>query len=421
MVETDWPALSEAFKTVRARSAALSGPLSAEDQALQSMDDVSPMKWHLAHTTWFWETFVLGEQGVAPFDVDFNYLFNSYYEQIGARHARSRRGMLSRPSLERVLDYRCHVDAAMAGLFERADDGLRARLSPIIALGIAHEEQHQELMATDIKHVLFQNPLFPKAYDAPAVRSVPPAAPADFVSFEGGLVRVGAGARGFAFDNERPQAQVWLKPFALADRPVTNAEVAAFITEGGYAAPSLWLSDGWAQVQAQARTAPLYWVRREGAWFEFTLHGLQALDPAAPAAHLDFYEADAIAQWLGARLPTEAEWEHAANCLGLRPEAGVFLTPRRSPHPQPCQPGSEMKQMFGGVWEWTRSDYAPYPGFTTLEGAASEYNGKFMVGQYVLKGGSCATPPGHVRASYRNFFPPAAQWQFSGLRLARTV
>ncbi|MEN0652349.1 MULTISPECIES: ergothioneine biosynthesis protein EgtB [Hyphobacterium] len=411
-------ALLSAFEQTRHATEALSAPLSAEDQCVQTMPDVSPTKWHRAHTTWFWETFLLGpnQPDYRPFNDRFCYLFNSYYEQVGERHPRPERGFLTRPSCDEIGAYRRHVDAAVADFLASASDAALSHTTGIIELGIAHEQQHQELLVTDIKHVLSRHPFAPAAYAAPAV---PPRgiAPAAFVDFEGGLNEIGHAGSGFAFDNEGPRHRIWLDPFGLADHPVTNREYAEFICEGGYETATLWLSDGWARIQQDGRRAPLYWREADGEWFEFTLHGAVPLDPDAPVCHLDFYEANAFAEWTGYRLPTEAEWEHAAVRAGLE---GRFLQPGVSA--QPAGVGGEgLRQMFGGVWEWTRSDYAPYPGFRAPEGVVGEYNGKFMCGQYVLRGGSCATPEGHVRSSYRNFFPPHAQWQFSGLRLARDV
>jgi ergothioneine biosynthesis protein EgtB len=402
---------------VREATLALAAPLSPEDQTIQSMPDASPTKWHLAHTTWFWETFVLEPHapGHRAFDPRFGYLFNSYYEALGERHARSERGLISRPGVADVLAYRRAVDEALAALPEsRPADVLAA--ADTIALGIAHEEQHQELLLTDIKHALSKSPFPPAAYSAPE-RSAATAPPLTWAGFEGGEASIGAESHGFAFDNERPRHAVLLEAFALASRPSTNREYLAFIEDGGYRAPALWLSDGWALRQREAWAAPIYWRRGERGWSELTLHGLGPLDLDAPVAHLSYFEASAFAEWAGARLPEEREWERAA--ADLDPRLGNFMTPGVSPHPQPASAGEGLRQMFGHVWEWTRSSYSPYPRYRPPQGAVGEYNGKFMCGQYVLRGGSCATPQGHVRASYRNFFPPAARWQFSGVRLAR--
>ena len=384
--------LALGFDAVRAHSLALAEPLSAEDQCVQSMPDASPIKWHLAHTTWFFETLVLTPflPGYRPFDERFAFLFNSYYEALGPRHPRPARGLLTRPSADEVGAYRDAVDTAMRRLLDTADADTLARAEPAITLGLHHEQQHQELMLTDVLHLLSQNPLRP-AYRAEAPLPAVPSA-MDWRTFDGGTVTIGHRGPGFAFDNEGPPHAVLLRPFRLADRPVSNGEYLEFVRADGYRDPQWWLSDGWAQVQAQGWEAPLYWADgNAGAPTAFTLHGQVPLDLAAPATHLSLYEAAAYAAWAGARLPTEFEWEAAA-AAGLR--------------------GT------GRVWEWTRSAYDPYPGFKPFDGTAAEYNGKFMMGQVVLRGGSVATPPGHVRPTYRNFFPPSARWQFSGLRLA---
>lgn len=390
--------LAEAFAQVRAHSLALAAPLSAEDQCIQSMPDASPTKWHLAHTTWFFEAVVLvpHHPGYRPFDPRFFHLFNSYYEALGPRHPRPQRGLLSRPALAEVHAYRAHVDAAIAAWLARGDLPEAARA--LTELGLHHEQQHQELLVTDILHALSCNPLRPayRAAEAPGLR-LATSGPARWLAHPGGVVEIGAPAQGFAFDNERPRHAVLLRPFEIAQRLVTCGEYLRFIEAGGYRQPQHWLSEGWAAVQSQGWTAPAYWQAPEtdgGGWQVFGLSGLQPLDPAAPVAQLSFFEAAAYAQWAGARLPTEAEWEAASSLAG-------------------------MTQLHGSVWQWTRSSYDPYPGFAPLAGAVGEYNGKFMVGQLVLRGSSCATPTGHARASYRNFFPPAARWQFSGLRLAR--
>ncbi|HVW72269.1 MAG TPA: ergothioneine biosynthesis protein EgtB [Rhizomicrobium sp.] len=378
--------LAQAYAAVRAHTEALTRPLSAEDSQLQSMPDASPAKWHLAHTSWFFETVILANRpGYKAFDPRLAYLFNSYYEALGPRHPRPRRGLLSRPSLEEVYAYRAHVDAAMA---QACTD---PALHELIVLGLHHEQQHQELILTDIKHAFFSNPLLP-AYRgaAPAPRQ---AQPLDRLSIPGGVSSIGHDGSGFAFDNEGPRHQVLLKPFRIASRPVSNGEYQAFIADGGYRRPEFWLSDGWARVQEEHWEAPLYWLKDDdGSESVFTLSGVQPLDIHAPVEHVSFYEAAAYATWAGARLPTEFEWEVAAPLFA-----------------------------HGEVWEWTRSSYDPYPGFKAFEGVAAEYNGKFMIGQMVLRGGSSATPPGHIRATYRNFFPPAARWQFSGIRLAEDL
>ena len=411
------------YRAVRALSRDLSAPLSAEDQAVQTMPDVSPTKWHLAHTTWFFETFLLRpfEPGYAEFHPAFNYLFNSYYEGVGPRHPRPERGFLTRPSLNEVLAYRNHVDEAMARLFERDLGSRTEEAAGLVALGLNHEQQHQELIVTDIKHVLSCNPMAPAYLRAPNEQSAPDAPPLRFVEVAGGIRRIGHRGPDFAFDNEGPAHEALLQDFRLASRPVTNREFLPFVEDGGYRQPLLWLSDGWAAVQERGWTAPLYWRKGEdGRWWRFTLHGLLPLDLESPVAHVSLYEAAAFAEWAGKRLPTEAEWEEAARG---HPVAGRFLAEvPREPAPAPAQSGSApvagLSQLYGDVWEWTRSSYGPYPGFRPAAGAVGEYNGKFMCGQMVLRGGSCATPAGHVRPTYRNFFPPDARWQFSGLRLA---
>jgi len=407
--------LSKLYRTVRHASAGLAAPLSDADATVQSMPDASPAKWHLAHTTWFFESMVLVPHapGYRVFDASFEFLFNSYYESIGARQPRPRRGMITRPTLAAIRAYRDHVDAAVCALLEREPP---AAVATLIELGCQHEQQHQELLLTDILHLFAQNPLRP-AYKDPAPIAVEQAvtgAPG-YVAFEGGLVEIGHGLRGFAFDCERPRHRVFLEPFRLADRPVTNAEWMEFIADGGYRNALLWLSEGWASVQAEAWSMPLYWEERDGEYSTMTLRGAQAVDPSAPVAHVSYFEADAFARWAGRRLPTEAEWEHAAQSLAT---TGNFVDSGRLRPKPAAAAGNGLRQMFGDVWEWTQSAYLPYPRFRPFEGALGEYNGKFMSGQFVLRGGSCVTPPGHIRASYRNFFPPATRWQFSGLRLA---
>lgn len=396
------PALQRSYREVRQYSVELARPLSAEDQGVQSMPDASPTKWHLAHATWFFETVVLvpHARDYRLFHDQYPYLFNSYYEALGPRHARPQRGLLTRPSLEDVHAYRHHVDDAMTDLIAKADTALLATIEPLVTLGLHHEQQHQELILTDILHAFSCNPLMP-AYDA-RVRQVPTqpagAKPVTWLLREGGIVEIGYDGAGFSFDNERPRHSVLLRPYAIADRLATCRDYAAFIADGGYERPELWLSDGWAMVQREAWAAPIYWVASDdrGEWCVFGLHGLQPMDPDAPVSQLSFYEAAAYAEWAGARLPTEFEWEAAFDAPGI-------------------------ENMTGHVWQWTRSSYDPYPGFRPLAGVAAEYNGKFMVGQQVLRGGSIATPQGHTRRSYRNFFPPAARWQFSGVRLVRDL
>ncbi len=399
----DGPDLATRFAATRGLSAALAAPLSDADATIQSMPDASPAKWHLAHTTWFWETFLLRDHlpGYRRFDERWPFLFNSYYEAEGARIARASRGLLSRPTLAEILDWRAHVDAAIAPLLDDPS------LAGLIELGLAHEQQHQELLLTDIKHALFQNPLGP-AYSsdakAPSVES-----PADdgWWDHPGGIAEVGHGGRGFAFDNEGPRHRVLVQPFALSQRLVTNREWDAFIADDGYRQPRLWLADGWAWVQAEGVAAPLYW--RDDA--HFTLAGWQVREAEAPVSHISYYEADAFATWAGARLPTEFEWETIAQ--GHDPAGGNQLDA-----PGPVAPRGA-PGLFGDCWQFTRSAYLPYPRFQPAEGAVGEYNGKFMAGQFVLRGASCATPRGHSRASYRNFFYPHQRWQFIGLRLAK--
>ena len=397
-------ALAGHYRAVRQRSVALAAPLSDADATIQSMPDASPAKWHLAHTTWFFETFVLRDHapGHAPFDPAYGYLFNSYYEAEGPRHARAARGMLSRPSLAEVLEWRARVDDAMAPLLDRPG------LATLIALGLAHEEQHQELLLTDIKHALFQNPLGP-AYASAMPRSAAQPRETGWIDHPGGIAMIGHDGPGFAFDNEGPRHRVLLEPFALADRLVTNAAWDAFAADGGYRTPALWLSDGWAWVQREGIATPLYW--RDDA--HFTLAGWRPRNPHAPVTHISFYEADAYAQWAGTRLPTEFEWEAIAQAHDSA--AGYQLDDAGAVHTV-GSPG-----LFGDCWQWTRSAYLPYPRFRVAEGAVGEYNGKFMSGQQVLRGASCATPRGSSRASYRNFFYAPQRWQFTGLRLARDL
>lgn len=413
--------LASRYRDVRALTLALTQSLSAEDQCIQSMPDASPSKWHMAHTTWFFEVVVLRAhvQDYRPFDPRYFHLFNSYYESLGSRHPRPQRGMLSRPSLEEVLRYRAHVDAAMLALLE-GDQSTGAGWVPLVELGLNHEQQHQELLLTDIKHAFSLNPLLPAWGKAPQVAAVLPVG-GSWQGYQGGEVLVGHGAGGFAFDNETPRHRIYLQPYALARQLVSNGDYLAFIEDGGYRRPELWLSEGWATVQAQGWRAPAYWLEQEGLRTQFTLYGERALDLAEPVCHLSFYEAAAYAAWAGARLPTEFEWEVAAASQATgAPPAGMSLA-SLDPHPRAAGEGEGLQQLFGAVWQWTRSSYDPYPRFQPLAGAVGEYNGKFMVGQLVLRGGSCATPAGHSRASYRNFFPPTARWQFSGLRLARDL
>ena len=404
--------LAARYRRVRAASLALCAPLSAEDMCVQSTPDASPVKWHLAHTTWFFETFILKafSDGYAPFDEAYHYLFNSYYEAEGPRHARAKRGLLTRPSIEDVRAWRAHVDDAIEALL--ADELIEQRAGALFELGFAHEEQHQELILMDLKHLFSENPLAP-SYGAFPPDLVREARPLEWLSFEGGLVEIGDAGDAFAFDNERPRHRTFVQPFRLASRPATNAEFLEFIEDGGYERAEFWLADGWAKAHEEGWRAPLYWRGEGDERGIFTLAGLQPINPAAPVCHVSYFEADAFARWAGKRLPTEAEWEVAAGDAALK---GHFADARYY-HPKPA-PGPGLVQLYGDVWEWTQSPYTPYPGFRPAAGAVGEYNGKFMCGQFVLKGGSAATPPGHLRPTYRNFFPPAARWAFSGIRLA---
>jgi ergothioneine biosynthesis protein EgtB len=411
----------EQYQRVRHFTEHLCEPLVTEDYVIQSMPDVSPTKWHIAHVTWFWETFLLlpalpGYQCLHP---QYAYLFNSYYNTLGQRHCRPKRGLISRPTVKETYAYRRYVDEHVLDLVEQLDEGRLLELSPIMTLGLHHEQQHQELMLTDIKHVFSCNPLYPAYVErAPTgSASVPPVA---WVSFPEGLHWIGHEGEGFAFDNEGPRHRQFVQAFQLASRLVTNGEYLAFMEDGGYENPLLWLSEGWATVQAEEWQAPLYWEHRDGRWWMMTLSGLREVDPAEPVCHVSYFEADAYARWADARLPTEAEWEVAAHDV---PVEGNFVESARY-HPAPLDAASttgKLAQMYGDVWQWTQSSYAPYPNFTPGPGAVGEYNGKFMCNQYVLRGGSCATSRSHTRSTYRNFFPANAQWQFMGIRLAKGV
>jgi ergothioneine biosynthesis protein EgtB len=404
----DRDALAMQFRRVRARTHALCAPLTIDDQLVQPIPEASPVKWHLAHTTWFFEELVLGN---LAFDPGFRTLFNSYYDAFGPRIERTRRGMVSRPSLARIYAYRADVDHRVADAL--AADALDRAALERLELGLHHEQQHQELILTDLEAVLGTQATTP-AYHAHARAHLGDPIELRFMCFDGGTATIGAREAGFAFDNERPRFAAIVRPFALATRPIANAEVIAFIAAGGYREPRWWLADGWEAVQRELWHAPMYW-RGDGSLYE--LAGARAIDPAETACHLSYYEADAIARWLGGRLPTELEWELAAR--GRDPSDGHFADDGRL---QPLPARSEgLAQLFGDVWEWTASSYAPYPGFRVLPGALGEYNGKFMSGQQVLRGGSCFTPRGHVRATYRNFFPPAARWQMSGARVAKDL
>jgi ergothioneine biosynthesis protein EgtB len=418
LLPLECPELAQRFSEVRAASEALAAPLSPEDQCLQSMPFASPTKWHLAHTTWYFETFVLrpARDDYEPFHPRYAYLFNSYYQTVGSMHARPERGLLSRPALDEILAYRQYVDDAIRELL--AGESLRREQRGLLELGLHHEQQHQELMLTDIKHAFSGNPLRPAYLPSRPRSSPPPKEPLRWHGFEGGLREIGYSGDRFAFDNERPRHRVHLEPWLLASRPVSTGEYRAFMEDGGYARPELWLADGWDTVQREGWCAPGYWERASESepWEVLTLHGQRAVDDDEPVTHVSLYEADAYARWAGARLPSEAEWECAASgrtIEGNFVESGIL-------HPRTRAPAAEgPSQLFGDVWEWTASPYVAYPGYRAPEGPVGEYNGKFMCNQVVLRGGSCVTPQSHVRASYRNFFQPEARWQFSGIRLAR--
>jgi ergothioneine biosynthesis protein EgtB len=409
------------YQSIRRFSEYLCEPLVTEDYVVQSMPDVSPTKWHLAHVSWFFETFLLSQaipeyQSPHP---QYAYLFNSYYNTLGKRHSRPRRGLISRPTVEEVYAYRRDIDDLVLNLLEHLDERWLAELAPTITLGLHHEQQHQELLLTDIKHVLSCNPLSP-IYKARSLPSIPNSSPLSWVAYPEGVFWIGHEGEEFAFDNEGPRHRQFLQAFQLASRLVTNGEYLDFIEDGGYSKPLLWLSDGWNTVQTQQWQAPLYWEKRDGSWYMMTLSGMRAVEKNEPVCHISYYEADAYARWAGARLPTEAEWEIAAQDVpveGNFAEQGLY-------HPAPlnnADPARKLAQMYGDVWEWTQSAYSPYPGFRPNPGAIGEYNGKFMCNQYVLRGGSCATALSHIRSTYRNFFPADARWQFMGIRLAREV
>lgn len=446
--------LAERVAAVRAATLALAEPLSEADAQVQSMPDASPAKWHLAHVTWFFETFVLErfERGFAPFHPAYRVLYNSYYEGVGARHPRPERGLVTRPSLAEVRAWRADVDARIAALLRDPPPDAVA----LVELGLQHEQQHQELLLTDLLHAFSCNPLAP-AYREPEALSgrrglgvvgtggpedafrtsgpeggARPAGATRWLPFEGGTVEIGHALHehaGFAFDNESPRHRVFLRPYALADRPVTQREWLAFIEDGGYRDPRWWQSAGLDAARTRGWEAPMHWRRGEAGWSVFTLRGEGPLEPDAPVSHLSWYEADAYARWLGAqcpdepplRLPLESEWEHGVAQQGPAAIAAGRFVEGGALRPLPAPAGEGLLQTFGDVWQWTRSDYAPYPGFRPWAGAVGEYNAKFMSGQYVLRGASCATPRTHARLTYRNFFPPDARWQFSGLRLARDL
>jgi ergothioneine biosynthesis protein EgtB len=406
------------YAGVRSLTERLAAPLSAEDQTVQSMPDASPTKWHRAHTSWFFETFVLRalDDGYEPFHPAYEYLFNSYYEGVGAFHPREARGLLSRPGIDEIAAYRAHVDREMGRVLDRPRP---PEVAALVELGLHHEQQHQELLLMDIKHTLSRNPLHRSYLDLEGPTGDGGHLPSlQWTEHAGGPIEIGAGGDGFAYDNERPRHVEYLRPFAVADRPVTSAEWIAFIDDGGYRRPELWLSDGWSTIRKDGWDAPLYWTRLDDRWHLFTLGGFRPVHPDEPVCHISYYEADAYARWAGARLPSEAEWEVVADPAG---DGGNFLDlDRLHPAPVPATgAGAGRTAPCGDVWQWTSSAYSAYPGFEPAAGAVGEYNGKFMVSQYVLRGGSCVTPTGHVRTTYRNFFPPSARWAFSGLRLAR--
>jgi ergothioneine biosynthesis protein EgtB len=403
---------SSAYERVRSATTALCAGLATEDFVAQSMPDASPIKWHLAHTTWFFEQFLLKQhtRHYQPFREQYESLFNSYYQSVGQMHVRAERGLLTRPTLAEVLEYREYVDRHMRAMLDGRDPD--DRLNKIAVLGLHHEQQHQELMLTDLKHLFAANPLKP-VYRNSRTDTPSTIAPMQFVTFEGGIKEIGASGKHFCFDNEMPRHRTLLEPYALADRLATNGEFMEFIREGGYRHPQLWLSDGWAIVQNERWRHPLYWS--DDLDSEFTLGGMQPLNLSAPVSHLSFYEADAFARWAHARLPTEAEWECAAAMTSI---AGNFVESGEL-RPLPATSTTGLKQLFGDAWEWTASAYSAYPGYSTPSGALGEYNGKFMCNQFVLRGGSCVTPGDHIRATYRNFFYPQARWQFAGVRLAR--
>jgi ergothioneine biosynthesis protein EgtB len=417
-VQTDSAALRLLYRNIRSRTGALMAGLSDADSTAQSMPDASPAKWHLAHTTWFFETMVLAEHDplYQAFDARYAFLFNSYYETIGARHARPKRGLLTRPSLDDIERYRAHVDVAIDRLLASAPD---PRVLVLVELGCHHEQQHQELLLTDILHLFAENPLRPAYAPVPrGPRAIAVAAALTFSRYDGGVVNIGHDGPGFAFDSEGPRHPEIRPAFRLANRCVTNREWLEFMADDGYRSALLWLSDGWTEVQRQNWTMPLYWWEESGAYFSMTLHGAQPLELDAPVSHVSYFEADAFASWAGKRLPTEIEWESVAQTLtatGNFADSGLL-------RPVPATGGGlGPQQLFGDVWEWTRSAFSPYPGFRASADAVGEYNGKFMSGQYVLRGGSCVTPAQHIRASYRNFFRPDVRWQFAGVRLAEDI
>lgn len=423
--------LAQRYRAVRQQAHRICQPLEREDYVIQSMEDVSPAKWHLAHTTWFFEVFVLKAfmPGYVLLDERYPFLFNSYYIQAGDRWSRPHRGILSRPTVDDVYAYRSHVDEAMTRFL---DGNVSEEAWTVVEIGLHHEQQHQELMVTDIKHVLSVNPLFP-SYHSRDPQPTVKAPNHSMISFEACVTEIGYDGSGFSYDNESPRHRQFVEAFELGSRPVTNGEYLAFIEDGGYKRSPLWLAQGWDLVQTENWGRPLYWLQQDDGWYEFTLYGLRRLDPEAPLAHISYFEADAFARWNGCRLPTEFEWEHAATKLSMSgqfSDEGTFHA--AWPHEEynghdagkvgaDERSRSAFTALFGTSWEWTCSHYSPYPGYKPVDGALGEYNGKFMSNQFVLKGGSCATPPDHIRRTYRNFFPSHARWQFTGIRLARTT
>jgi ergothioneine biosynthesis protein EgtB len=409
--------LDQNLLTTRRLTQELAAPLSDEDQTVQACPDASPTKWHLAHTSWFFETFVLQPflSGYRIFDARYNYCFNSYYETQGARHPRAERGLLSRPSSADVRLYRAHVDDGLAQLFA-SGQAYEPQIASLLEIGLNHEQQHQELLLTDILSLFAANPLRPAYREAALNASTEETRPVRWIAFGSGLCTIGHGGQGFAYDNETPAHRVFINPFRLADRAVTNGEWQEFMRDGGYESHQHWLADGWAKVHELNWRAPLYWEEQDGTWLQMTLHGLAPVDPAAPVSHVSFYEADAFAHWAGKRLPTEFEWEIASANVAV--EGNMLSSGALQPLPAAASNGMAPSQMFGDVWEWTQSAYAPYPGYRPAEGAIGEYNGKFMCSEQVLRGASCVTPNSHARKTYRNFFYPHQRWQFCGLRLA---
>ena len=407
--------LAQPFGAVRQMTESICAPLTAEDQMVQSTPEASPAKWHQAHTTWFFETFLLTPylKGYRPLEPGYRYLFNSYYKQVGSHPLRTTRAFFSRPTLDEIRQYRRHVDDSMLRLLERDV----AEIAPLVTLGLNHEQQHQELILTDVKHAFATQPLQPAYKTGPVELVSQAAAPLHWLNFSGGNVAIGHDGAGFGFDNETPRHQVYLNDFQLASRLVTNAEYMEFMADAGYSRPELWLSDGWDTVLAQHWKAPLYWEKRNGSWITYTLGGLREVRPEEPVCHISYYEADAYARWAGARLPSEAEWELAASKVAV--DGNLLEDGRLHPAAARSGTGDNLQQIFGDVWEWTASPYIAYTGFRSATGALGEYNGKFMCNQMVLRGGSCVTPRSHIRATYRNFFPPQARWQFSGVRLGK--